>query len=266
MKTKLNKMKKSLLKLMTCIGFAGSLTAQDANLSLANFSSYYNTYDTSSKIISGIELVVGADGTNSNNYISSEFETSLYLLPCDISGSATGNTPIIISVFTLPGNNLHQMGTYTWSNQTVDLSQVSGLPDGLYRMGAWVNSNASGNGISDPPDDQSDNAGLLQSSGGSPSSSVINFKAAASGIKTNENAVSCKLYPNPFKSELSIEMNTTNEYKVIVYDMVGNALQNTTFSGKTVLERNDLNSGLYFVRIFDKDNKNVFTQKISVLD
>ena len=177
MKTQLFKKLCKMAVLIPSIGFA-----QDANLSLGNLSSYYNTYDNSTKMITGIDLVVGADGTNSNNYISSDFETSLYLLPCDNSGTPTSSTPIFIATYTLTGGTLHQMGTYTWSNQSVDLSQVSGLAAGKYRMGAWVNSNASGNGIADPPDYQSDNAGLLQSSGGTSSSSVIDF-SSANGVK-----------------------------------------------------------------------------------
>ncbi|MGZ3861568.1 MAG: T9SS type A sorting domain-containing protein [Bacteroidia bacterium] len=259
-------MKKSLLLLAACIGFGASVMAQDANLSLGNLSSYYDTYDTSTKTISGIVLVVGADGSNSNNYITSEFETSLYLLPCDISGNVTGNTPIIISVYMLPGNTLHQMGTYTWSNQSVDLTQVWGLADGLYRMGAWVNSNASNHGIADPPDDQSDNAGLLQSSGGSSSSSVINFRTGSSGIKTNENGYACNLYPNPFKTTLNIEMNTANEYTVVLYDMAGKAVQTDSFAQKTVITRNNLSAGMYFAKIFDRNNKMILAKKISVID
>ena len=96
MKTKLfNKLCK-LAVLVPAFSFA-----QDANLTFGNLSSYYNTYDNNTKTISGIELVVGADGTNSNNYISSDFETSLYLLSCDNSGTPTSSTPIIIMTYTL---------------------------------------------------------------------------------------------------------------------------------------------------------------------
>ncbi len=250
MKTKL--FKKVCQLALLCPAFA---IAQDANLSFGNLSSYYNTYDNNTKMITGIELVVGADGSNSNNYISSDFETSLYLLACDMSGSPTSSTPIIIATYTLTGGTLHQMGTYTWSNQSVDLSQVSGLPDGTYRMGAWVNSNASGNGIGNPPDDQSDNAGLMQGSGGTSSSSVINF-TSANGIKMYDADKYLSLFPVPANNELFVKfINKQETAAVTIYDISGKLVQTvnvekTASANQTVqININELDNGIYFVKL-----------------
>lgn len=233
--------------------------AQDANLTLSNFNTYYNTYNNGSKMITGIELEVGADGTNSNNYISSDFETSLYLLACDNSGNPTSSTPIIIATYTLTGGTLHQMGTYTWSNQSVDLSQVSGLPDGTYRMGAWVNSDASGNGIADPPDYQSDNAGLMQSSGGTSSSSVINF-TSANAIKVNEADKFFSVFPVPASSELFIKlMSETEATSIEIYDISGKLVKAVSTeriaSGNRLIQTDitGLENGIYFVKIRTAD-------------
>lgn len=229
--------------------------AQDANLTLDNFNTYYNTYNTGTKMITGIEIEIGADGTNSNNYISSDFETSLYLLPCDNSGQVTGSNPIIIATYTVFGGSLHQMGTYTFSNQSVDLSQVSGLADGTYRMGAWVNSN-SFNGIGDPPDYQSDNAGLMLSSGGTSSSSIINF-SSASGIKTFDVSKYLTVYPVPAKSDLSVKINLDKEETVTLemYDLTGKLVQarqeQKLSAGANTLQMNvgTLENGVYFLRM-----------------
>lgn len=259
-------MKKQLLKKLCGLAVLIPLSGfgQDANVSLANLSSYYNTYDNSTKMITGIELVIGADGTNSNNYISSDFETSLYLLPCDLSGTATGSTPIIIATYTVFGGSLHQFGTYTFSNQSVDLSQVSGLADGLYRMGAWVNSNS---GVANPPDDPSDNAGLLESSGGSPSSSVINF-SSANAIKTNQLLVQLESYPNPASESVTFKCSFSFQPKnaeIKIYNMMGAVVKQYTLAGedKAVLSVADINEGVYYYSVF-ADGKALAGSKLIV--
>src|ERR1700758_4255924 len=68
MQTKLLKKLCKMAVLIPAFSFA-----QDANLSLGNLSSYYDTYNNTTKQVSGIVIVVGADGNNSNNYISSDF-------------------------------------------------------------------------------------------------------------------------------------------------------------------------------------------------
>jgi hypothetical protein len=263
MKTKLfNKLCK-LAVLVPAFGFA-----QDANLTFGNLSSYYNTYDNNTKTISGIELVVGADGTNSNNYISSDFETSLYLLSCDNSGTPTSSTPIIIMTYTLTGGTLHQFGTYTWSNQSVDLSTISGLPDGMYRMGAWVNSNASFNGIANPPDDQSDNAGLLESSAGTSSGSVINF-TSANAIKTNQAFIaSIHNYPNPASSITTIKCKFNSQPEsasIKVYNMMGSVVKeiNMDKQDKVEFSVTELNEGIYFYSVI-ADEKILAVNKLVV--
>jgi hypothetical protein len=235
--------------------------AQDANLILDGFNSYYNTYSTGTKNITGIVVEVGADGTNSNNYISSDFQVSLYLLPCDVSGNVTGSSPIIIATYTVFSNTLHQMGTYTFSNQTVDLSQVSGLTDGMYRMGAWVNSDPNGTGIGDPPDSQNDNAGLLQSSGGTASSSVINF-SSASGISTYNTANYLSVSPVPATSEISLKLSSDNISTVEIYDAAGIKVMQLNASREAKVDISSLNNGVYFVKML-AGNK-VFTQKFIV--
>jgi hypothetical protein len=200
--------------------------------------------------------MIGADGTNSNNYISSDFQTSLYLLTCDNSGTPTSSNPIIIATYTVFGGTLHQMGTYTFSNQSVDLSQVAGLPDGMYRMGAWVNSDPNGTGIGNPPDDQSDNAGLLESSGGSASSSIINF-TSASGIKKYDVDKNLSLFPIPASQDLSVKLTLENESPVQlqICDITGKVIQQadkgkmTTGTHLLTTPVDQLDNGIYFLKV-----------------
>jgi len=264
MKTQLSKKLWTLTVLIPALSFA-----QDANLSLGNLSSYYNTYDISTKMITGIELVVGADGTNSNNYISSDFETSLYLLACDNSGTPTSSTPIIIATYTLTGGTLHQMGTYTWSNQSVDLGLVSGLADGKYRMGAWVNSNAGGNGIANPPDDQSDNAGLLQSSIGTSSGSIIDF-SSVNAIKYMDAQKYVSLFPVPATNDLFVKLVLDNEQAAIIeiYDISAKLVQTVSrenlVAGNHILKTDisAFENGIYFVKIKTADKS--FSKKFVI--
>src|SRR5690606_9124849 len=144
-------MKKIYLLVSMALGI--SAFSQNANVSLSNLNSNngYSNYNTSSKEISGIFFELLSEGDNSLNVLV-DFETSLYLIECDANGTATSNTPIIIKTYNISG--MQQMHSIDYSGESVDLSQVNGLADGLYRMGVWVNSDT---GIPQPPDDPSDN-------------------------------------------------------------------------------------------------------------
>src|SRR4051812_47891352 len=94
--------------LISNLVFGMSVCAQNANVSLSNLSSNngYSNYNSSTKQISGIFFEVLSSGNNSNNILDN-FETSLYLLPCDANGSASGSTPIIIKTYNISG--MYQM-------------------------------------------------------------------------------------------------------------------------------------------------------------
>ena len=155
-------------------GLTNIAYAQDANIRLEKTGSFYEQYNDTTKIVSGIEIIIGAEGTNYENYITSDVEISLYIIPCNRRGTITSTDPIIIKKFVLAGGSLHQRGKFTFSNLSADLGTVKGLHDGKYRLGAWVNSNTA---IPNPPDPQRDNAGLLNIFGGTDEKSIIYFTA-----------------------------------------------------------------------------------------
>ena len=260
-----------LMAAFAFIGLSNSASAQDANLTISNFNSFYDSYNTGTKVISGIQVEVGADGDNSDNFISSDFETSLYLLPCNSSGTPIGSTPIIVSVFVLPGGTLNHFGTYTWTGQSVDLSQVSGLADGMYRMGAWINSDPDGNGIGNPPDDQNDNAGLIQSSAGTSSGSVINFTAGSTNSIESEQilATTFNLFPNPASTLATIACEFTVQPKnarVRIYDMTGAMMKEVVIDNQKEVQFSvsEINAGIYFYSLV-ADNQLIAVNKLVII-
>lgn len=67
-----------------------------------------------------------------------------------------------------------------------------------------------------------------------------------------------KLYPNPFTSQTTIEIPSSEERKndrLKVFDMVGQVVLSSVFqnTNKIIIEREKLNSGIYFYMIFQKE-------------
>jgi len=229
--------------LLASLAFTVNAFAQDANVSLSNLSSNngYSSYDNNTKIISGLFFEVLSDGNNSNNIIS-DFQVSIYLLPCDNSGSPTSSTPVIAKIYPITG--MQQMHALDYSNESVDLSQVSGLADGTYRMGVWVNSDG---GVPNPPDDPSDNAGMLQSNAGTPSGSVINYSAAA-GIEKVGNSGHVLIYPNPAGSSFQVSVSGKQAH-MCMYDVNGKMVLSQAVNDKASIDASTLNDGVYNISI-----------------
>jgi hypothetical protein len=240
-------MKKIVLFLTFCAFNVSISFAQDANVSLSNISNNNGYTGYSGTTVSGIYFEVLSDGTNSNNVIS-DFEVSLYLLPCNSSGTATSSTPVIIKVYSITG--MQQLHSIDYTSQSVDLNQVSGLTNGNYRLGVWVNSNT---GVPQPPDNGSDNASLITlNSNGNASQSVINFTATT----TTTGVMSLQdlgiVIPSPLsQDQLSTIVLENNFDSVKLIDLVGQE-QNIA----------SLNKGIYIARI--SKNNLVYTGKIIV--
>lgn len=223
-----------------------SVFAQNANVSLSNLSSNngYSNYNTGTKQISGIFFEILSDGNNSNNLLD-DFQTSLYLLTCDASGNATGSTPIIIKTYNISG--MYQLHSIDYSNESVDLSQVSGLNDGMYRMGVWVNSDT---GIPQPPDDPNDNAALLRSSAGTAAGSIINYSSSgATGIAEVSGANKpLSIYPNPV-SDIATVSNAGSGV-ITISDISGRVIESTIIAGEsTDLNMSNYKPGIYFYQL-----------------
>jgi|GEM_PF-1424967 len=241
--TKQNHMKK--IYLLASLAFMVNAFAQDANVSISNLSSNngYSTYDNSTKMVSGLFFEVLSDGNNSNNIIST-FQVSVYLLACDNTGTPTSTTPIIAKTYIVSG--MQQMHALDYSNESVDLTQTSNLPDGMYRMGVWVNSDG---GVPNPPDDPSDNASLIQSNVGTPVGSIINF-TSATGIEKNVINEQVLVYPNPASSNFQVSVTGNSKQAIIcMYDINGKMVLSQIINGKTSIDTGNLTDGVYNISI-----------------
>ena len=90
---------------------------------------YFDKYDDATKVISGINFMVLADGSNSTDK-TDPFKIKLYLL---VPG---GDTPIFIKTYATQGIN--HMGSLEYRDESVDLSTVPGLTTGKYRLGVYA--------------------------------------------------------------------------------------------------------------------------------
>ena len=85
--------------------------------------------------------------------------------------------------------------------------------------------------------------------------------------KDNQNTF--EVYPNPANADFTIEANSDTEKDVTIemYDILGNKLsqQHKKMSaGNTVIKTpiDELQKGMYFIRISDSDNNMLYTQRI----
>ena len=140
-------------------------------------------------------------------------------------------------------------------------------------------------------------SGMLLTSGGGTTRITVNSAATVSGtLKVNSQnacgtsgttsmAISCanpiamnsiedkensfSLYPNPATNEFTIEVtsNAVNNLVVEVYDVLGNLLKHEIHqlsSGTEIMKTNieDFRDGIYFVRVLDKENNILYTQRV----
>ncbi len=226
-------MKKTILLAFSAFALLGTALAQNSNVSVSNLSSnsYFGGYNNNTKMITGINFEILADLKTSSLATLDDFEVSLYLWD--------GNNPIKIKTYTISG--MHQASAMDYTNESVDLSQVSNLADGQYRLGVWANSDI---GIPQPPDDGSDNAFLIKVDDDL-NKSYINFTAgggSGNGIEvTTKTGISM---PNPLSADqLSLIIQSNSLTSVAVYNVIGKQQ-----------DLSNLSEGIYFVN-YIKNNE-----------
>lgn len=64
------------------------------------------------------------------------------------------------------------------------------------------------------------------------------------------------VYPNPVKDVLNIKIADENVGKIIIYDVCGNRVEEMEFS--TRINLSDLNTGIYFLKVLDKDHNEIY--------
>lgn len=88
----------------------------------------------------------------------------------------------------------------------------------------------------------------------------------ATSIKTIGNSTAIiDIFPNPFTTQTTIDLNSDYKNATIkIIDVLGKELKRINFSGKQiVLEREELNNGIYFIQIISED-KLIATNKIII--
>jgi hypothetical protein len=92
------------------------------------------------------------------------------------------------------------------------------------------------------------------------------FPMGINSIETSENKIS--IYPNPFNSFTTIQFNSTPQNAELnIYDVCGQKIKSikNISTDKIEIDRGDLPSGIYFVRLMEK-NKLIETEKIIITD
>ena len=85
------------------------------------------------------------------------------------------------------------------------------------------------------------------------------------GINESETDNKINIYPNPFTSQTTIDLNTDYKKATLkVVDVLGKELNSINFSGRqVVIEREELKAGMYFIQIIS-ENKLIATNKIII--
>ena len=86
---------------------------------------------------------------------------------------------------------------------------------------------------------------------------VVDPAASISEKKQNS---SIKLFPNPFDSELKIEVNENVSYELKITDLLGNLILTREVIGNSKLDLEFLKNGIYFLEL--KNGKEILVEKI----
>jgi hypothetical protein len=73
------------------------------------------------------------------------------------------------------------------------------------------------------------------------------------------------VYPNPFNNVATVMFSSTGKHYVGVYDMNGKLVKQITSSEKQcTITRENMSTGMYFVKVYDSEKRFVATGKIEV--
>jgi YHYH protein/Secretion system C-terminal sorting domain len=109
-------------------------------------------------------------------------------------------------------------------------------------------------------------SGNMGPTGGNNTVPGIATQYTPSTLSANESVfdkVSIVTYPNPVVEELIIENNSTNHYKVNLYNMTGAVIYSTELnSNKGSINMNNLASGNYIIEFVNKDNGEGYMKRV----
>lgn len=231
----------SVFALIFCANISNAQTIVDANVSLSNVTSntYFDNYNDNTKMVNGLNFEVLCDGTNSDD-VTNPFTIKVYIWD--------GSNPTFVETFNDPGIN--HFGGHEYTNKTVDLSSLQ-LPAGTYRLGVVVNADGD---IPNPPDDPSDNAGLLEGN------IVFTPGSGSAGLTANQNlSTSIHLFPNPATNNLKISWNGKAGNGITKISITGidgqlvKEMNTNSDQSFAAIDISDLPQGVYIVHTISND-------------
>ncbi len=87
--------------------------------------------------------------------------------------------------------------------------------------------------------------------------------AAILGIEDYTQLEGVRVFPNPVKNFLSIELPEYNKYEIHLFDMTGKELINTSVDNDQMqYDLSQLRAGIYLLSVIDRENKKSITLKI----
>jgi hypothetical protein len=234
----LNRMKKQFLALLFVLSilFVHRAHAQ-ADLSIGNISAGYDTYSTSTTLLSGIYFTM----LNNTNTAATSFTVTVYLLDAN-----DYNNAYILSQFTRNGQGGNSAVDVT--NLNVRLDTVSGLPTGSYRVNVFIDSN---NDVSET--DENNNRLFITTQGNN-----IDYTATTTAIEAAmPQDAYFQVLGNPIRAgNLNVQIPASLEAtRLDVMAINGQMVQSIPLSvvGATTTQQKQLNlhtaPGIYLVRL-----------------
>lgn len=81
-------------------------------------------------------------------------------------------------------------------------------------------------------------------------SDILNYTVSASSGIGDNNMSSIKVYPNPFRESLNVDVENPGNTTVVIMDIIGKVLHTTEFAEKSQpINTNSLKSGIYIVKV-----------------
>ena len=237
-------------KMLTCAavtlltGMSFGQTVEDANIFLGNLPDnlYWTSYNDNTKIVSGLNFSVYADGSNSD-YVTPPFTIKVYIWD--------GSNPTFVQTYNDAG--IYHFGGRDYIDQNIDLSSL-GLPAGSYRLGVYVDAD---DDISSSTDNPDDNAYLAQGN--------IDYTPGGSSASITENEAlnTLMVFPNPVSEKLTVAWENDNSIGaelIEIMDLNGRVVTTMSLeSNQTVVNLNvaELSSGVYVVALHSATGKSV---------
>jgi hypothetical protein len=221
----------------------GSLSAQ-YDLSIGNVSAGWDTYNSSTGVITGVYF----DVLNNENNNPGSFDVKVYL----VDPNNSSNSWAVWSYTDGDGQNGNTVVTY--DNIDIDFNNTSGIPAGQYRLAVCV----------DPDDaitetDDNNNCLYISTMGNN-----LTYSPGTAGIGNVEVNQGISVYPNPVTGQVNfIQENGLENTRVQILSMSGQVLKTMGLNVQsTQMDLSEVPAGLYIYQVLDVNGITLATGKL----